>query len=87
MGDANMPFDYNDPKWRRKSEQIKRRDGYMCRECRRFGKRRPAEIVHHIKPVEEWPELAYIDANLISLCRKCHNKKHPEKAMAMRGRY
>ena len=87
MGDANMPFDYNDPKWRRKSEQIKCRDGYRCRECRRFGKKRPAEVVHHIKPVEEWPELAYIDANLISLCRKCHNKKHPEKALAMRGRY
>ena len=82
-----MQFDYNDPKWRRKSEHIKRRDGYMCRECRRFGKKRPAEIVHHIKPVEEWPELAYIDSNLISLCRKCHNKKHPEKALAMRGRY
>ena len=82
-----MQFDYNDPKWRRMREHIKRRDGYMCRECRRFGKKRPAEIVHHIKPVEEWPELAYIDSNLISLCRKCHNKKHPEKALAMRGRY
>lgn len=82
-----MEFDYNDPRWKRKRAAILRRDGYKCGECRRYGKSREAKEVHHIKPVDEWPELAFVDSNLISLCHPCHNKKHPEKALAMRGRY
>ena len=80
-------FNYMDPKWRRKRKSILRRDGYRCQECKRYGRRRDATEVHHIKPVEVWPELAYKDDNLISLCHGCHNKMHPEKALAMRGRY
>ena len=38
--------------------------------------------VHHIKHVDEFPELAYEDNNLVSLCQACHNKAHPEKARA-----
>lgn len=41
---------------------------------------REAAVVHHIKHVDEFPELAYTDSNLISLCDACHNKAHPEKA-------
>lgn len=80
-------FDYMELKWRRKRENILRRDGYRCQECKRYGRRRAATEVHHIKPVESWPELAYNNENLISLCHGCHNKMHPEKALAMRGRY
>ena len=65
--------------WERKREKILRRDGYMCRECRRYGRRRAATTVHHIEPYEERPDLALTDSNLISLCASCHNKKHPEK--------
>lgn len=72
-------FDYNNPKWLRKRKTILKRDGYMCRECKRYGKNREAKTVHHIKHVDEYPELAYVDSNLISLCNDCHNKKHPEK--------
>lgn len=82
-----MAFDYTSTRWKKKRAAILRRDGYQCRECRRYGKSREATEVHHIKHVDEWPELAYIDANLISLCHKCHNKMHPEKARAMSGRY
>ena len=43
---------------------------------------RQAVEVHHIKHVDEYPELAYEDSNLVSLCQGCHNKAHPEKARA-----
>lgn len=65
--------------WKRKREQILRRDGYLCRECRRYGKAMPATTVHHIEHVEDRPDLALVDSNLVSLCSSCHNKIHPEK--------
>lgn len=74
-------FNYTNPKWRHKQKAILKRDGYQCRECRKYGRAREAKIVHHIKPVEDFPELAYEDSNLESLCIVCHNKKHPEKAV------
>jgi len=73
-------FDYNSPKWKAKSAKIKRRDEYKCVWCARYGKSRPAVVVHHIKHADEYPELAYMDENLVSLCQACHNKAHPEKA-------
>lgn len=33
-----------------------------------------AREVHHIKHSDEYPELAYDDNNLISLCHACHNQ-------------
>lgn len=72
-------FDYKTKKWKRKREAVLRRDGYLCRECKKYGRMREAVTVHHIKHVDEFPEFAYIDSNLISLCNACHNKMHPEK--------
>lgn len=72
-------FDYNDPKWISKSEHIKRRDKLLCRDHKRYGKKVSAKVVHHIKDADLYPELAYDDDNLISLCIGCHNKRHPEK--------
>ena len=79
-------FDYNSSRWKRKAEKIKRRDGYKCVWCRRYGKSVSAVVVHHIKHADEWLELAYDDDNLVSLCQACHNKAHPEKVRAARGR-
>ena len=75
-----MEFDYNCARWKRKRAWIFKRDGYMCCRCRRYGKKTPATVVHHKKHVDEYPELAYEDDNLESLCNACHNKAHPEKA-------
>jgi len=72
-------LNYKLKKWRKKREAILKRDGYLCQECRKYGRRREAEMVHHIKHVDEFPELAYTDSNLISLCNACHGKMHPEK--------
>lgn len=70
---------YKSKVWRTKREKILRRDGYLCQHCKWYGKRTEAETVHHIQHLEEYPELALVDNNLISLCKKCHNKEHPEK--------
>lgn len=75
---------YKSPRWEKKREHILRRDGYLCQECRRYGKMVPATTVHHIEHLDEHPELAYTDSNLESLCAACHNKAHPEKGG---GRY
>jgi 5-methylcytosine-specific restriction endonuclease McrA len=81
-----VSFDYNAPRWRRVRASVLRRDGYLCRYCLRYGRRRPATTVHHIEHADEHPELAYNADNLISLCEACHNKMHPEKAKNA-GRY
>ena len=67
---------YKTAKWKSKREKILRRDEYMCRECKRYGKTTAATTVHHIYPVEQYPEWRLMSWNLISLCHECHNKMH-----------
>lgn len=71
---------YNSGRWRRFSKHILKRDKYLCRMCLRYGRKNTATIVHHIIPLEIRPDLAFDDANVISVCADCHNKAHPEKA-------
>ncbi len=78
---------YNSKKWKRKSRAVLKRDGYLCQRCLRYGRRTEAAVVHHIKHLKDFPELALADSNLTSLCGSCHNKQHPEKAKVMCGRY
>ena len=72
-------MNYKEKKWQQKRKQILIRDSYLCQQCKKYGKRVDAQMVHHIKPAELFPELAYDDNNLESLCNACHNKLHPEK--------
>jgi 5-methylcytosine-specific restriction enzyme A len=78
MSGGKNPF-YKRKAWRSKREYILKRDGYKCLECAKYGRNVEAAIVHHIKEVEEEPALAYKNSNLVSVCRSCHNKLHPEK--------
>lgn len=71
---------YKTFRWVSKREKILRRDEYLCRECKRYGKSTPATTVHHVIPLA-WclifnVMLALASINLISLCDKCHNKMH-----------
>ena len=67
---------YKTRKWKRKRQVILRRDDYQCKESSRYGKTEPATTVHHIYPIEKFPELALVDWNLISLTDKMHNAMH-----------
>lgn len=72
-------FDYTSVKWKKFRASILRRDGYRCKICARYGRMVPATEVHHIKHTDEYPELVYDPQNLVSLCKSCHNRQHPEK--------
>ncbi|MGK5510479.1 HNH endonuclease, partial [Brevibacillus formosus] len=48
---------YKSRRWKRKRATILRRDQYMCRESKRYGKTEPTTTVHHIYPLEFYPEL------------------------------
>jgi len=70
---------YKSGVWKNKREQILKRDNFECQRCKRNGEFSKAKVVHHIKHLDEFPELALDDDNLESLCKQCHNKEHPEK--------
>ena len=76
-------FDYISVKWKRLAHAIMRRDNYMCQLSKRYGKRVPAEVVHHIYPADEYPEYAYEPWNLIALSRKMHNTLHDRNTDAL----
>ena len=79
MTEVEKAVFYTSAKWKRVRKRILIRDDYTCQRCKRYGRLTPAREVHHIKHLEEFPELAYDPANCVSLCKGCHNLMHPEK--------
>lgn len=71
-----MEFAYNRKRWELLARRAMRRDGYRCQMAARYGRSVPAEVVHHIYPVDEYPEYGYCLWNLISLSRAAHNRLH-----------
>jgi len=69
-------MDYQSKRWEKKRAKILRRDKYVCQLSKRYGKLRQANTVHHIFPVELFPEYQWEDWNLISLCAEEHNSLH-----------
>lgn len=67
---------YKTKKWQKLRKYVLMRDKYLCQAEVRYGKRIDAEVVHHIFPVEEYPELFYNADNLISLSKRAHNRMH-----------
>ena len=83
------PF-YDTPEWRRKRRDVIQKDKGECQIHKAKGAYRRATYVHHVKHLEDYPELAledyYIDENgekqrqLISVCKECHETVcHPER--------
>lgn len=79
-------MNYKGRRWAAKREVILRRDRYQCRECRRYGRFTDACVVHHAYPVEEFPEYAWSNWNLVSLCPACHNAMHDRATGALTER-
>lgn len=69
------PF-YKSKRWLARREAVLRRDGYMCRESARYGKRKAANTVHHIFPRDLFPEYQWEGWNLISLAADVHDEMH-----------
>ena len=77
---------YKSKSWERTRQLVLARDSYECQRCKELGlihldsKKQEGfdktiELnIHHIKPLEEYPELAHDLDNLVSLCLFHHNE-------------
>lgn len=73
-----MAFDYSrgNKRWQNLRRQALRRDKLRCQEAARYGRVEEATHVHHIWPVEDYPEYAYCLWNLVSLTKANHEAMH-----------
>lgn len=67
--------------WRKMTQYILERDHYECQVCKHEGKATVKAsgaklIVHHIKPLEFYPEDKLDADNLVTVCIQCHNAIH-----------
>ena len=59
--------------WQNKSKEIRERANYLCEICRDQGIITHKNLeVHHIEKIKEHPDLLLYNANLICVCRQCH---------------
>lgn len=64
-------------------KSILARDGYQCQVYKRYGKNVPANTVHHIFPVEDYPEYKWESWNLIAVSNDAHNELHNRNTRAL----
>ena len=60
-------------------------DRYECQRCKARGRYARADIVHHVKHLDQRPDLALSlfdpdtgERQLLSVCKSCHEELHPE---------
>lgn len=70
-----------DAKWDKISLQFRRRHPF-CILCEQRGLDTLTDLVDHIIPVVDRPDLRYDWENLCSLCRRCHGKKYQMEVFA-----
>lgn len=80
---------YKTSEWQGLKAEVLKEQHNECQVCKRKGRYKKADTVHHCKFVRKFPQLAlsktYVDdkgierQNLIAICKACHNKMHPEK--------
>ena len=66
---------YSSNEWKVLRDSIRARD-IICQHCKKNNIVSQGIEVHHIKPIEKFPELAMNETNLILLCKACHNLEH-----------
>ena len=65
----------NDIRWKFKADNIRIRDKHQCRLC---GAKDIVLDVHHIRYIYGRALWDYDDGDLVTLCRKCHDRIHDE---------
>lgn len=82
---GNVSYFYTSRTWRNKRKEIIKRDNNECQICKQNGKvtvgtKEEPLIVHHIKELKKYPNLAMVDSNLTSVCNDCHESEcHPDR--------
>ncbi len=79
----NDPF-YSTAKYKRWRHAVLRKAGFLCAECRKYGRRTEATHAHHILPRKDFPDKAYDVSNGLALCTACHNKLEPRSFTSRR---
>ena len=69
------PF-YKSTRWERIRAAALARDGYLCQESKRYGRRVSADTVHHVFPRDEFPQYQWALWNLVSLSAAKHDEMH-----------
>lgn len=76
---------YAGGEWKRLAAEVRALDRNECQLCRRRGRYRRGEIVHHVKHLKERPDLAMClydadtgERQLLTVCKQCHEELHPE---------
>lgn len=67
---------YSGRKWRGKAARVLSRHNYVDQVKKRYGKLEQADMVHHALPLEDFPEYAFHDNNLIPVSRATHRGLH-----------
>ena len=77
---------YNSAAW------MKARRAYLCEHpmcvmCAQLGQHTFAEVVDHIKPHKDDPELFWDEANWQAICKRCHDshKRRQDHTGVLRG--
>ena len=76
LGEAVNGFDYTSARWRRLRRSVLVAADYRCQYWKRYGKMVEADRVHHIWPVEDYPQYAWCRWNLIALSFEAHMMMH-----------
>ena len=76
-------MNYKSKRWKKMRASVLKRDGYQDRELARYGKNVPANTVHHIFPVETYPQYQWAPWNMVSLSAKTHNEMHDRNTGAL----
>ena len=77
---------YSWTEWRALRPDVLDLDHHECVRCRELRRKyRRAKIVHHVKHLEDRPDLALSvwdpetgERQLVSVCKQCHEELHPE---------
>ena len=65
---------YKSARWRKARELSLATHHGLCQDCLAKGEIVKADMVHHIKALRDYPELATVQSNLRPLCNICHAK-------------
>lgn len=76
---------YSWAEWKALRPEVLKLDKNECQHCKAKGRYRRGYIVHHVKHLEERPDLALSiwdpdagERQLVTLCKGCHEIEHPE---------
>lgn len=72
----NIHAFYCSTSWEHLRREVLKEHHNECQLCKAKGLYSKAVVVHHIKYVRQYPQLALTKDNLIALCHDCHFNIH-----------